>query len=194
MIGALCTFGLAVATAVVNAADDNKLSVPVAFGRGLNTTQPPGNRVNNIVIPDRIKLKQDGVVHFLVAGFHQIVVYNPGKTDDDVVVPASGTFINDTNNQFYSGLVPAGGPGALPVTTDPSNARNRVESVAFTAPGTYLVICNVRGHFNDGMFVLRSSGLTHKHRNQHRSQPLPARPFFRAIRHGCVWRHSGKFR
>jgi len=152
MIGAVCTLGLAVATAVVNAADDNKLSIPVAFGRGLNTTQPQGNPANNVVIPDQVKLKENGVVHFLVAGFHQIVIYNPGKTDDDVVVPASGTFINDTNNQFYSGIVPAGGPGALPVTTDPSNARNRVESVAFTAPGTYLVICNVRGHFNGGMF------------------------------------------
>ncbi len=153
MIGAVCAFGLAVATSAVNAADDNKLSVPVAFGRGLNTTLPPGNLVNNIVIPDKIKVKQNGVVHFLVAGFHQVVIYNPGKTDDDVVVPGSGTFINDLNNQFYSGILPAGGPPpALPVTTDPSNARNRVESVSFAARGTYLVICNVRGHFNDGMF------------------------------------------
>jgi hypothetical protein len=152
MIWAVCAFGVVMATTSVNAADDNKLSVSVAFGRGLNTTQPPGNPANNVVIPDTIKLKQNGVVHFLVAGFHQVVVYNPGKVDDDVVVPASGVFINDTNNQFYSGIVPAGGPGALPVTTDPSNARNRVESVAFPAPGTYLVICNIRGHFNGGMF------------------------------------------
>src|SRR6185436_15734430 len=107
MIGAVCTFGLAAGTSVVNAADDNKESVSVAFGRGLNTTQPPGNAVNNIVIPDKIKLKQDGVVHFLVAGFHQIVVYNPGKKDDEVVVPGTGTFINDTNDQFYLGIVPA---------------------------------------------------------------------------------------
>ena len=89
-----------------------------------------------------------------MAGFHQIVVYNPGKKDDEVVVPGTGTFINDTNDQFYLGIVPAGGPPpGLPVTTDPSNARNRVESVSFPAPGRYLVICNVRGHFNDGMFA-----------------------------------------
>ena len=150
MIGAVCTFSLAVATSAVNAADDNQLSVTVAFGRGLNTQGTP---VNNVVIPDTIKLKENGVVNFLVAGFHQIVVYNPGKTDDEVVVPGSGTFIDDTNNQFYSGIVPAGGPGALPITTDPSNARNRVESVSFPGPGTYLVICNVRNHFNDGMFA-----------------------------------------
>ena len=152
MIAAVCTFGLAVVTAAVHAADDNKLSIPVAFGRGLNTTQPQGNPVNNIMIPDTVRLKQNGVVHFLVAGFHEIVIYNPGKTDDDVAVPPSGTFINDQNNRFYSGIVPAGGPLANPATANPSNAQNRVESVAFLQPGTYLVICNIRPHFNDGMF------------------------------------------
>jgi len=29
--------------------------------------------------------------------------------------------------------------------------QNRAESVGFDTPGTYLVICNVRGHFQDGM-------------------------------------------
>jgi uncharacterized cupredoxin-like copper-binding protein len=28
-----------------------------------------------------------------------------------------------------------------------------VESVAFLEPGTYLVICNIRGHFMDGMYA-----------------------------------------
>jgi hypothetical protein len=99
-------------------------------------------------------LKQNGVVHFLVAGFHQVVVYNPGKTDDDVVVvPGTGTFINDTNNQFHSGIVPAGGPNGLPITTDPSNPRNRVELVSFPAPGTYLVI------WLSGTAVIKANGL-----------------------------------
>lgn len=151
MIGAVCAFSLAVTTAAVKAEDDNKLSVSVAFGRGLNTA---GTSANNVVIPDTIKLKQNGVVHFLVAGFHQIVIYKPGKVDEDVVVPGSGLFINDANERFYSGITPAGGPPpSLPVTTDPSNARNRVESVSFPAPGTYLVICNVLPHFNGGMFA-----------------------------------------
>jgi len=150
MLAAICTFGLAVVTAAVHAADDNKLSIPVAFGRGLNTSaaQP----INHVMIPDTVRLKQDGVVHFLVTGFHEIVIYNPGKTDDDVAVPPSGTFINDQSNRFYSGIVPAGGPNATPGTTNPSNAQNRVESVAFLEPGTYLVICNIRTHFNNGMF------------------------------------------
>ena len=74
MIAAVCTLGLAVATAAVHAADDNKLSIPVAFGRGLNITQRQGNLANNqVMIPDTVRLKEKGVVHFLVAGFHEIV-------------------------------------------------------------------------------------------------------------------------
>lgn len=35
----------------------------------------------------------------------------------------------------------------------PFNGSNRQESVSFSEPGTYLVICNVRQHFLDGMFA-----------------------------------------
>jgi len=153
--------------------EDERLSVSVAFGRRLNTAQV-GNVVNHVMLPDDNKVNQGGVVHFLVAGFHQVVVYKPGTKREDIVVPAAGTFINDLTNQFYLGINPAGGPGntqatpANPIATGSdtrSNAQNRVESVGFPAsvgtgtppsakaePGVYLVICNVRQHFIDGMF------------------------------------------
>jgi hypothetical protein len=165
MAAVLCV-GLVAPLAMADDKDD-RLSVSVAFGRGLNTAQP-GNTVNHAILPDNIKVALDGVVHFLVAGFHQVVVYKPGTKPEDIVVPASGTFINDPNNRFYQGINPAGGPQMTPGTTNPSNAQNRVESVSFPAsehvvastvvsakaePGTYLVICNVRGHFLDGMFA-----------------------------------------
>jgi hypothetical protein len=141
-------------------------SEPVAFGRGLNTAQA-GNVVNHVILPDEIQLKLGGVVHFLVAGFHQVVVYKPGTEPEDIDVPPAGTtFINDATNRFYQGIDPAGGPLGTPGTTNPSNAQNRLESVSFPAsvgtgtppseqaePGVYLVICNVRGHFLDGMFA-----------------------------------------
>ena len=175
-IATLLGMGLTIFPAV--AEDDNKLSVPVAFGRGLNTAQA-GNIVNHVVIPNRIDTKLDGVVHFLVAGFHQVVVYKPGTKPDDIDVPLSGTFINDLSNPnapvYYLGINPAGGPGntqatpANPIVTGSdvrSNALNRIESVSFPASvgtgtppseqaekGTYLVICNVRQHFLDGMFA-----------------------------------------
>ena len=150
MITAVCTFSFAVAASAVYAADDNKLSIPIAFGRGLNIASNQAG--NQVMIPDTVKLKQNGVVHFLVAGFHEIVIYNPGKTPDDVAVVQGETFINDPNNRFYQGIIPAGGPLGTAPTINPSNAQNRVESVAFLQPGTYLVICDIRTHFENGMF------------------------------------------
>jgi hypothetical protein len=105
-------------------------------------------------------------VHFLVAGFHQPTVYKPG-TELTQFSTTGSFFINDPNNRFYLGIDPAGGPSSTPATANPSNAQNRVESVGFPAsvgtvgtppsekaePGVYLVICNVRAHFRDGMFA-----------------------------------------
>src|SRR5262245_8952127 len=174
MIATLLGMGLTIFPAV--AADDNKLSVPVAFGRGLNTAQA-GNFVNHVIIPNQINTKLDGVVHFLVAGFHQVVVYKPGtKAEDIVIPPGAPLFINDPNNRYYQGINPAGGPQNTQATpANPivmgsdvrSNALNRIESVSFPAldgpgvpplsenaeRGVYLVICNVRAHFQDGMFA-----------------------------------------
>ena len=81
--------------------DDDRLSVSVAFGRGLNTAQP-GNPVNHVVLPKKIKVNQDGVVHFLVAGFHQVAVYKPGTKPKDIVVPDTGTFINDREQPTFT--------------------------------------------------------------------------------------------
>jgi hypothetical protein len=83
------------------------------------------------------------------------------------MVPTTGAFIDDPTNRFYLGINPAGGPLNRLATIDPSNARNRVESVGFPAtegivggvvvsakaePRIYLVVCNVRQHFQVGMF------------------------------------------
>ena len=137
----------------------DKQIVTVAFGVGLNTAQP-GNALNHHVLPKRIKVKKGGVVNFVVAGFHQVVVYKPGVRLEQIGVPTSGLFINDPNsatipsNIFYRGIRPAGGPPpGFPVQTNPSNADNRVEPVGFLERGTYLVICNVIPHFNDGMYA-----------------------------------------
>ena len=129
-----------------------RMSATVAFGAGMNTAQP-GNPQNHHVLPRTIEIKAGGVVNFAVAGFHQISVYLPGTAAEDLLVPATGVFVNDPRNLYYQGIVPAGGPTGLPVTINPSNASNRVESVSFSEPGTYLVICNVRTHFLDGMYA-----------------------------------------
>ena len=73
----------------------------------------------------------------------------PGpEVPKDIAVPPSGTFINDLDGLFFQGLSPAGPP-----PTGFSNTQNRVESVSFPEKGMYLVICNVRTHFLNGMFA-----------------------------------------
>jgi hypothetical protein len=130
-------------------------NVTVSFGAGLNTAQP-GNSANHHVLPRTIEVRTNGVVNFAVAGFHQIFVYNPGKKVQDVVPNANpaALFIDDLTDLYYRGILPAGGPPpGIPVTTNPSNAVNRLESVSFDKPGRYLVICNVAPHFADGMWA-----------------------------------------
>jgi hypothetical protein len=137
--------------------DNDKFSVTVAFGSGLNTLPPsgPSGPPNHHILPPEIVVRQNGVVHFMISGFHQVVVYNPETKPGDIMVPPPGTtFINDKTNVFYFGIPPQGGPPPpTPPTTNPFNGSNRQESVSFANPGIYLVICNVRAHFLDGMFA-----------------------------------------
>jgi plastocyanin len=135
----------------VTAQGDGNIAT-VSFGVGLNT--PPTSAQNHHVLPQTVRIKQGGVVNFNVAGFHQISVYQPGvRVEDIVVANPTALFINYTTDLFYQGINPAGGPQGTPATANPSNASNRVESVAFPEPGTYLVICNVRVHFQNGMYA-----------------------------------------
>ena len=147
---AVCVLVAGFATSL-GADDGNKQSVTVSFGAGLNTAQP-GNHANHHIIPQTIKVKAGGVVNFAVAGFHWIFVYQPGKKAADVVL-TGGTplFINDMTDLYYGGLDPTAPPSATPAGF--SSTQNRIESVSFSEPGTYLVICNVRPHFADGMYA-----------------------------------------
>lgn len=142
-------------TARPAAAEDDPSLATVSFGIGLNTAvAPPANgEPNHHVLPQTVRIRTGGVVNFMVAGFHQIVAYKPGTKLDDVNIPPAGPFVNDSVNVYYVGIAPAGGPLATPATANPANGGNRVESVSFLEPGTYLVICNVRGHLLDGMYA-----------------------------------------
>ena len=151
ILATLVSIGLS-SSAWAQADGNSRMSVTVSFGAGLNTAQQ-GNSQNHHVLPRTIEIKAGGVVNFAVAGFHQIFVYLPGTIAESILVPAQGVFVNDLLNLYYQGIAPAGGPLGTPATTNPSNASNRVESVSFSEPGTYLVICNVRTHFLDAMYA-----------------------------------------
>lgn len=168
----------ALATTPLIAADNpenNRLSTArVLFGRGLNTAQP-GNPVNHVILPNVIRIKAGGVVDFGVAGFHDIIVFKPGVTLDDLVAAGGGTLPltppvyvlppdpaaplppgldSLADRIYYRGLNPAGGPAATPFVDNPDNGFNRNEPVAFLEPGNYLVICNIRPHLLDGMLAV----------------------------------------
>jgi plastocyanin len=152
---------VALPAAIVQAQSDgnSRMSVTVAFGAGLNTAQP-GNPANHHVLPTTIEIKAGGVVNFAVAGFHQIVVYQPGIEADDIVPPvfvppATNLFMNyNLGTAYYVGINPGdANPGTPATPAGVFNGANRLESVSFSQPGVYLVVCNVTPHFNDGMYA-----------------------------------------
>jgi plastocyanin len=127
----------------------------VSFGQW--QTDPPLDRFPNVspivgnnhaLIPHEIRIKAGGSVNFIIAGFHQVIVYGDGTRPADInvnntIAPTAGgpPLINDPRNRRYRGL-------------DPSlQSQDRVEVVHFPDPGTFLVICGVFPHFvNDEMF------------------------------------------
>jgi plastocyanin len=134
----------------------SRTSVTVSFGAGLNTAQQ-GNAANHHVLPKTIEVKAGGVVNFAVAGFHQIVIYNPGTQIEDVIVPAfpPNLFVNyQLATAYYVGINPDNAnPATDPTPETRFNGENRIESVSFAEPGVYLVICNVTPHLRDGMYA-----------------------------------------
>ncbi len=138
-------------------ADSGPLSnATVSFGAWM--TSPPLDRFPNIsntrtsnhhvVIPEVAKIKAGGTVNFIIAGFHQVIVYDDGTQPQDintgvtipVTVPPGPRLIADPIRRIYRGLDPSTQP------------PDRVEVVHFAEPGTYLVICGVLPHFQAGMY------------------------------------------
>jgi plastocyanin len=105
------------------------------------------------LLPQTVTIKAGGTVNYILAGFHQILVYGNGKQPSDVSLedllpipgappPTSPPFvglITDDTDRVFRGLSPIGAP------------QDRVEVVQFPNPGLYLVICAVSVHFRDGM-------------------------------------------
>ena len=119
------------------------------------------------LIPNEVKIKAGGTVNFIIAGFHQIAVYGDGKTPDmvnktnliPVTIPAGPPLINDPVGRVYRGIDPT----VLPLLRGPLQQgpvgppfqpvlHDRVEVVHFPDPGTFLVICAVLPHFEEGMY------------------------------------------
>jgi|GEM_PF-959444 len=134
-----------------------------------NPNLSPLNRNGHQLIPHEVTIKAGGTVTFMIAGAHQVIVYDDGVEPEDIdttmlIQPAGAPMgpailIDDPNHRIYRGLDPSvlpllaiqppppSPPGPPPFLVD------RVEVVHFPKPGTYLVICGVVFHFvADNMF------------------------------------------
>jgi len=100
------------------------------------------------LLPTMAKIRAGGSVNFIIGGFHHILVYDDGTKPGDIrtnmLIPPTNQpvppLIADPRNRIYRGLDPSTQP------------QDRVEVVHFEEPGTYLVICGVLPHFQEGMF------------------------------------------
>jgi len=147
--GALLVVALAVVLpAAVMAGDDGAAAVQFGtadVGSPFPVGPPPipshdssPNAQFNLV-PRTAVVAQNGIVTFTIGGGgptdkivrHQVAVCASGVGPDDVVIPAGAPFqINDPRCVTHG---PPTTSGSVPVQ--------------FTAPGRYLVICNIRPHF-----------------------------------------------
>ena len=139
------------------AVDGPLAQATVAFGQWRTDLTPaldrfpnnsPRTANNHKHIPYTATIKAGGAVNFLISGTHQVLVYGSGTTLDsiarNIVDAAAGPppfpgFIDDPVNRIYRGL----DPRPLP--------QDRAEAVTFAAKGTYLVVCGLVPHFDEGM-------------------------------------------
>ena len=164
LVSMLC-IGLAAPLAM--AIDGPLANATVSFGQW--QTDPPLDRFPNLsprdrnnheLIPNEVTIKAGGAVNFIIGGFHHPIVYDAGTQPGDIDVNNTTTttgptpspavlLINDPTDRIYRGL----DPSLQPLDRSGAFGQDRVEVVFFPKPGTYLVICGVKGHFvNDGMF------------------------------------------
>lgn len=151
----LVLIALAVPSAV--AIEGPNVQATVSFGQW--QTDPPFDRFpaasandrtrnNHQLIPQEVKIKAGGAVNFIISGFHATTIYDAGTQPGDIntalqlpIPPVTVPLIDDPSNRIFRGVDPR------------AVSQDRVESVTFDKPGTYLVICAVHPHFvNDRMF------------------------------------------
>jgi hypothetical protein len=133
--------------------------------------QPVNNdRFRNIhkLLPFEVDIHQGGAVSFIISGLHQIMIYEDGTSYESLfaawdqagrpLLPAAPPFpplIDFATGRVYRGLDPRVlnylRPNPAPDPPSLVSTQDRVESVNFPAPGRYLVVCGVMGHFLEAM-------------------------------------------
>lgn len=130
-------------------------NVVMSFGAWMTTpaldrfpNNSPRTANHHRMLPYTATIKAGGSVTFNISGVHLILVYGEGTTlatiTRTVVEATPGPppfpgFVNDPVNRMYRGL----DPRLLP--------QDRQETVTFAEKGTYLVVCGLVPHFDEGM-------------------------------------------
>ncbi|MCA1625729.1 MAG: hypothetical protein LC768_17760 [Acidobacteria bacterium] len=142
-------------------------SATVSFGAWMTTpaldrfpnNSPTRTANHHIQVPKTVTIKAGGTVNFIIAGLHQVIVYDRSER----------RFVDNGTPQSFgidtTKLVAPTGPGGFPpfLINDPKDRvyrgpdpsllpADRVEVVHFDKPGLYLVICGILPHFQSGMF------------------------------------------
>jgi plastocyanin len=82
--------------------------------------------------PGSVTISTGGTVNFVMAGFHQVAIYEAGIKPNDIQVDEDAfPFVNDPNGRIFLGGLRAD------------------EVFVFTEPGKYLVICEIAPHFEE---------------------------------------------
>jgi hypothetical protein len=182
MIGVLALIGTSLSASPAQAAD-KRGNTTVSFGQwdpndpDLNNApnrfpldrlidDPSAGRGNNHeLLPNVVKIREGDSVSFIISGGHILAVYDDGTQPQDIGtaiepncvgagpfttpcspanpagVPVAGGILSDADGRIYRGAF-------LNLVR-----RDGVEVVQFSKPGTYLVICARKNHFeNDNMF------------------------------------------
>jgi len=160
----LCFDGRALWLPLAAAEEEAPATATVSFG--VWQTEPPFDRFppnnpndrtrnDHQVLPNEAIIQVGGAVNFVISGFHQPIVYEVGTAPEDIDVINTTTttgptpvpavdLINDPTHRLYRGQDPSLQPLDRSGT---AFLQDRVEVMRFLHPGTYLVICGIKGHF-----------------------------------------------
>jgi hypothetical protein len=134
--------------------DPNKSDLSSPLDR-LVGDPPMGGGVNDILVPQKVTIKEGEAVNFIIGGGHVLAIYDDGTKPENIDTTVTetadrcpttaGGVINDPMNRIYRGPCFSTNFGTTPSTT--ITRRDGVEVVQFTKPGRYLVICARLNHF-----------------------------------------------
>jgi hypothetical protein len=179
LICVLTFIGMALSVSSVIADDRRSDNVTVSFGlwdpNKPDLSSPldrflgdpaQGAGVNDILVPQKVTIKEGDAVNFIIGGGHVLTIYDDRTKPKDISgdiepncafplptsgitipcspvnnmgVPQAGGILSDANGRIYRGAF---------LNVNPAR-RDGVEVVQFTKPGTYLVICARKFHFID---------------------------------------------